>query len=284
MDLMNYAYLSDKVQLLLPLALGQRYGVLPEQLEDARGHVGRVKLKITVEIQMSGQILSVTSPSHEQGLVLEEYATHYGRPSRRRVTAKLRSKAFLDRDFELVVRANDLERSRCFAERDPRLRGTIALQLMLIPHFDLPPIPEQEYLFLIDTSGSMHTGRIETAQQCVSLLLRSLPNQNTMFNIFSFANTHTQLWPQSRAYNDHSVQEAVGLGLDHRFIGIYVNVRHSQTNYVNRLYADGGTELSAAMRAFLGSRRTSAPTAAFILTDGQVEPVSYRTVNWWIGI
>jgi hypothetical protein len=225
MDLMNYAYLSDKVQLLLPLALGQRYGVLPEQLEDARGHVGPVKLKITVEIQMSGQILSVTSPSHEQGLVIEEYATHYGRPSRRRVTAKLRSKAFLDRDFELVVRANELERSRCFAEQDPRLPGTIALQLMLIPHFDLPPIPEQEYLFLIDTSGSMSLdSRIETAQQCVSLLLRCLPKQNTMFNIFSFSETHTQLWPQSRPYDDHSAQEAVGLDLNHPFAGIYTYI------------------------------------------------------------
>ena len=213
MDLMNYDFLSNRVQLLLPLALGQRYGVLPEQLEDAKGHLGRVKLKITVEIQMSGQILSVASPSHES-LFVEEYMTHYGRPSLRRATAKLRSKTFLDRDFELVIQANELERSRCFAEKDPRLPGTIALQLMLIPHFDLPPIPEQEYLFLIDRSGSMSGGRIRMARQCVSLLLRCLPNQNTLFNIFDFADTHEQLWPQSKTYGDRNVQEAVGLGLD----------------------------------------------------------------------
>jgi len=212
MDLMNYDFLSNKVQLLLPLALGQRYGVLPELLEDAKGHIGRVKLKITVEIQMSGQILSVASPSH-RSLFVEEYMTHYGRPSRRRVTAKLRSKTFLDRDFELVIQANELERSRCFVEKDPRLPGTIALQLMLIPHFELPPIPEQEYLFLIDRSGSMNGGRIQMARQCVSLLLRCLPSQNTLFNIFDFADSHKQIWPQSRAYNDQNVEEAVGLGL-----------------------------------------------------------------------
>jgi len=213
MDLMNYDFLSNKVQLLLPLALGQRYGVLPEQLEDAKGHLGRVKLKITVEIQMSGQILSIASPSHESVFV-EEYMTHYGRPSRRRATAKLRSKTFLDRDFELVIQAKDLERSRCFVEKDPRLPGTIALQLMLIPHFDLPPIPEQEYLFLIDRSGSMAGGMIQTARQCVSLLLRCLPSQNTLFNIFDFANDHGQIWPRSRAYDDQTVEEAVGLTLD----------------------------------------------------------------------
>jgi hypothetical protein len=212
MDLMNYDFLSNKVQMLLPLALGQRYGVLPEQLEDANSHRGRIKLKITVEIQMSGQILSVTSSSHEEGLFLEEYTTHYGRPSRRRVTAKLRSKTFLNRDFELVIQASELERSRCFVEKDPRLPGTIALQLMLIPHFNLPPIPEQEYLFLIDRSGSMCEGRIEMAQQCVSLLLRCLPSRNTVFNIFDFANDHAQLWPRSRAYDDKNVQEMVGLG------------------------------------------------------------------------
>lgn len=211
MDLMNYDYLSNKIQLLLPLALAHRYGVLPEELEDAKGHDGRSKLKITIEVQMSGQILSVTSPSHEQGLVLERYTTHHGRPSRRRVTAKFRSKTFLDRDFEFVIQANELERSRCFAERDPRLPGTVALQLMLIPHFDLPPIPEQEYLFLIDRSGSMSSGRIEMAKQCVSLLLRCLPNQNTVFNVFDFESSHAQLWSGSRAYDDQNVQQAVSL-------------------------------------------------------------------------
>ena len=211
MDLMNYDFLSDKVQLLLPLALGQRYGALPEKLEDANSNTGRIKLKITVEIQMSGRILSVTSPSH-QSLFLEDYTTHYGRPSRRRVTAKLFSKTFLDRDFELVIRAKELERSRCFAEHDPRLPGTTALQLMLIPHFELPPVPEQEYLFLIDRSGSMASGSLDMAKQCVALLLRCLPDQNTVFNIFDFAEDCKRLWPQSRAYDNRSVQEAVSLG------------------------------------------------------------------------
>lgn len=213
MDLMNYDYLCNKVQLLLPLALGKRYGALPEQLEDAAGNLGRVRLRITVEIQMSGHILSVDSPSHRPGIFLEEYITHYGRPSRRRVTVKFNSTTLLDRDFELVIQANELERSRCFIETDPRLPGTIALQLVLIPHFQLPPIPEQEYIFLIDRSGSMSGGRLNMAKQCVSLLLRCLPGGNTVFNIFDFNEGHAKLWPQSRPYDDRNVQEAVGVGL-----------------------------------------------------------------------
>jgi uncharacterized protein with von Willebrand factor type A (vWA) domain len=120
----------------------------------------------------------------------------------------------LDRDFELVIQANELERSRCFAEKDPRLPGTVALQLMVIPHFQLPPIPKQEYLFLIDRSGSMSGGRLDMAKQCVSLLLRCLPDGNTVFNIFDFDHTHAKLWPQSRPYDNNNVREAVGVGLD----------------------------------------------------------------------
>ena len=210
MDLMNYDYLCNKVQLLLPLTLGKRYGQLPEQLEDAAGHLGRIRLKITVEIQMSGRILTVDSPSH-QSVSLEEYYTHHGRPSRRRMTATFSSTTFLDKDFELVIQANELERSRCFAETDPRLPGTIALQLMLIPHFQLPPIPEQEYIFLIDRSGSMAGARLDMAKQCVSLLLRCLPARNTVFNIFDFHSSHGSLWSQSMPYDDKNVQEAVGV-------------------------------------------------------------------------
>ena len=213
---MNYDYLCNKVQLSLPLALGKRYGALPEQLKEAAGHIGRVKLKITVEIQMSGRILSVDSPSHQNRVFLEDYVTHYGRSSRRRVTAQFNSTTFLDRDFELVIQANELERSRCFAETNPRHPGTIALQLMVIPHFQLPPIPEQEYILLIDRSGSMSGGRLDMAKQCVSLLLRCLPGGNTVFNIFHFDDSHGNLWPQSRPYDNKNVQEAVGVGL-----GIY---------------------------------------------------------------
>lgn len=207
---MNYDFLSNRVQLLLPLALGRRYGALPEQFEDATGNTGLIRLEISVEVQMSGRILSVTSPSHERDLRLERYTTHYGRPSRRRITAKLRSTTYLDRDFELVIGASELERSRCFAEKDPRLSGTIALQLVMIPHFDLPLIPEQEYLFLIDRSRSMRGRRIEVARQSVTLLLRCLPGRNTVFNIFQFSTDHARLWSRSKTYDESNLRQAVG--------------------------------------------------------------------------
>jgi hypothetical protein len=139
------------------------------------------------------------------------------------MTAKLHTTTFLDRDLELVVQANELGHSWCFAEKDPRHPGTTALQLMLIPHFELPPIPQQEYLFLMDRNGSMRSGRLDMAKQCV----RFLPNKHAVFNSFDFNDSHWQLWQRSRSYGDQTLREAVGFGLDRWFADVCANARFS---------------------------------------------------------
>lgn len=121
----------------------------------------------------------------------------------------------------------------------------------------------------------MRGERIEIARQCMTLLLRCLPSHSTVFNIFLFSTSHAHLWPQSRTYNDPNVQEAVGSVSFHQLAGIYTNMWPSQITYVSGLRTNPGTKLGTAMRALLDSRRTSVPTAVFILTDGEVFGVSY---------
>jgi hypothetical protein len=208
MDLMNED-LSDKVRLQLPLTFGERYGPTPAEMIGAAipGATEKVKVKITVEVQSTGALLSIVSPSHD--VQLKRYNTHYGRPSRRRMIAKYRSKEFLDRDFILVIRADSLDTPRCFVERDPR-GGTVALQLMLVPKFDLPPIPRQEYIFLVDRSGSMDSDqKIDVAKESLAMLIRCLPSKDTLFNIFSFGTGCSSLWPQSAPYHEQNLQQAV---------------------------------------------------------------------------
>jgi hypothetical protein len=205
MDLMNDD-MSDKVRLQLPLSLGQRYGPTPTGLVDAKITTEMIRVKITVKIQTSGPIISVISPSHR--IELDSYTTHLGRPSRRRSIAKFRSKTYLDRDFVLVIRADKLDAPRCFVERDTR-GGTIALQLTVIPKFDLPPVPRQEYLFLVDRSSSMFGDRISVAKESLAMLIHCLPSQNTLFNIFSFGYDCVQLWYNSVTYDELTLQQAV---------------------------------------------------------------------------
>jgi hypothetical protein len=197
----------DQVRFQLPVALGQRYGTPPPGIENSAAATPRTRLQITADIQTSGRIRNVSSPTHLIGLV--PYKTHLGRSSHRRTTAKFRSMTFLQRDFVLIVQAEGLDTPRCFAEQDLRGSETIAMQLTMIPKFKLPPIPAQEFIFVIDRSGSMAGARIETAKRTLKMLLRMLPSSSTTFNIVSFGFESDSIWSSSKNYTQDVLDDAV---------------------------------------------------------------------------
>jgi hypothetical protein len=206
MDLMDDE-LKDQVRFLLPMFLGCRYGPEPEGVEEAARPSAQTRLRIAIDIQMSGIIHDVSSPSHSDLLKQSRYVTSEGQTSRRRRTAKIRSPTFLTQNFVLTVRAEGLDEPRCFAERGES--GFIALQLTMVPKFSLPPIPSQEFIFLVDRSGSMAGNSMETCKNALSLLLPLLPNARTSFNLYSFGDSCDGLWSRSRAYNEVTLREAV---------------------------------------------------------------------------
>lgn len=207
MDLMDND-VSTEVRLQIPMCVGERYGEVPEGMDGASGPSAHTRVRFNANIQMKGVIASVTSPSHP-GVHVAAYQTHVGRPSRHRATVRFRSPYFLHSDFVLVVKAAGLDRPRCFAEHDPRGSGSLAMQLTLMPKFDLPPVQSQEYIFLVDRSGSMRNSRIETAKRTLSMLLRALPFDGTTLNIFSFGSRCDSLWTSSMAYSDAVLAQAV---------------------------------------------------------------------------
>ncbi|KAJ7102421.1 von Willebrand factor type A domain-containing protein [Mycena belliarum] len=245
---------ADEIRFQLPMCVGERYGPHLPALDEAGAPSSSTRIRITADIQTSGRIRSITSPSHRD-IIETKYPTHLGRPSRRRSTVRFRSSSFLEEDFVLVVQADDLDAPRCFAElqRDPRGRhsDTVAMQFTIVPKFKLPPIEGQDYIFVVDRSGSMAGARIDTAKSTLALLLRMLPCKRSTFNIFSFGSSHTSLWPRSVAYNQHSLDIA--------------------TTHTKDMSADyGGTEIREALRAVFGSRDRNVASAIFVLTDGEV--------------
>lgn len=204
----------DEVRFQLPMGVGERYGTPSLEIANALSPTSRTRIRIKADIQMCGKIQEIRSPSHPE-ITQTNYPTHQGRESRRRRSLKYRSASYLDRDFVLVIQSDGLDAPRCFAELRQDMEGrdptTIAMQLSLVPRHSLPLIDSQEYLFLIDQSGSMSGGRIEQAKQTVNLLLRMLPTNGTVFNVFSFSNSVTEMWPQSRVYNQESLTLAVSL-------------------------------------------------------------------------
>jgi hypothetical protein len=99
---------------------------------------------------------------------------------------------------------------------------------------------------------------MEAVKTALQIMLRSLPSQNTSFNIVSFGSSYTPLWPESQDYNADTVAQA--------------------SKHIDSLTAGyAGTELCAALR-FASSGRIAVDssltaetpaTSVFVLTDGE---------------
>ena len=183
------------------MCIGTRYGVLPAGCLGART-IPPNRINITVDVHMQGAIKKITSPTHPTVF------TWPNESNRASQTVQYTSGDFATQDFVLIITAEGLDAPRCFAQRVPN--GTVAMQLSIVPKFNLPPVPQQEYIFLVDRSGSMQGARIGTAKRALIMLLRALPTQGTSFNIFSFGWDVSGLWPRSVPYDERSMSLAVG--------------------------------------------------------------------------
>ncbi len=199
--------LTDQIRFQLPMAVGMRYVELPDTMVDASIPSPSTRVRIVLGIQTKGDIQSVISPSHPQVLALP-FRSGDEEPSNNRMVATYESPDFLTQEFVVNVQAEGLDEPRCFAEKDDKHKS-VAMQLTLVPKFNLPPIASQEYIFLIDRSGSMTGDRIETAKRTLVMLLRSLPASGTTFNIFSFGSHSSKLFQSSLEYTQVTLTSAV---------------------------------------------------------------------------
>ncbi|PVF97085.1 hypothetical protein CPB86DRAFT_760872 [Serendipita vermifera] len=249
------------LRITMPTSIAPRYGSPPTNIPWWKPN-NHNRFDLTVAIQMNKAVTSVSSPSHPIGLTLgcaEKELKGDFEPSKAFVY--LGDSAFLEKDIVVVISAQGLDVPRCSVERWLASEGaeetTDAYALTLVPKFDLPPLPNQEYIFLVDRSGSMEGGRMESVKASLQIMLRSLPSRDTTFNIVSFGSSYSSLWPTSQAYSAESVEQAS---------------KHVDTFSANF----GGTELRSAIQ-FALKGRTSAksyskdapPTSVFVLTDGE---------------
>ncbi|KAG8822813.1 hypothetical protein FRC17_009457 [Serendipita sp. 399] len=249
------------LRIIMPTAIAPRYGTPPTNIPWFRQNAQN-RLKLSVSVQMNKPITSVSSPSHPIGLTLgchqRELAGDHD-PSKAFVY--LGESTLLDKDIVIIISAQGLDTPSCSVERWLKSEGaeetTDAYALTLVPKFDLPALPRQEYIFLVDRSGSMGGGRITAVKAALQILLRSLPSRNSSFNIVSFGSSYTSLWPVSQAYSEESMEQA--------------------SKHVDGFDADyGGTELRSAIEFAFSSRQDikapqdeKVPTSVFVLTDGE---------------
>ncbi|KAK7682854.1 hypothetical protein QCA50_014239 [Cerrena zonata] len=237
---------KDRIRFQLPMYVGSRYGDPPSGIITAFQAEPTTRVSIRATIRTQGAITKVSSPTHAQ---LKLTSGQGEQDTSNEASVLYESQMFLQEDFVLLVDADGLENARGFIERHPSQKDSFAVQLTVVPRFSFPPLPSQEYIFLVDCSGSMRGDRIVTASQSLSALLKSLPRKGTLFNIFRFGTTCTSLFESSRTYDES-------------------NLRYAE-NYVTTMRADlGGTEILPALTQVLESRSKTIPTSVFVLTDG----------------
>ena len=113
--------------------------------------------------------------------------------------------------------------------------------------------PNQEFVFLIDRSGSMYN-TIGLARDALQLFIQSLP-LGCKFNVCSYGSNHTFMFEDSATYNDSTLEYATA------------QIAEFQANY-------GGTEIFTPLQVIfnqINSKSNKAEkTHIYLLTDGAV--------------
>ncbi|KAK7055094.1 von Willebrand factor type A domain-containing protein [Favolaschia claudopus] len=252
---------TDSIRFHLPVHIGARYGDPPKSPPKPFPFHRNVLiapnsptpfLTLAMSVEAIAPIAKIGCSSHSVSTELgpdpnlpnfkELPFSNYARVS-------LSSDSPLDKDFVLTIKSAGLDTPRCVAELHPT-HDTAALGLTLVPRFKLPDLSRQEFVFMVDRSGSMGGQRIAAARKALIIMLRALPHQDSLFQILSFGSRASTLWADgSRPYNQETLEEA--------------------TRHVDSMNADyGGTEIRAALKHCFDARKKDRPMSVLVLTDG----------------
>ncbi|GAM27020.1 hypothetical protein SAMD00019534_101950 [Acytostelium subglobosum LB1] len=202
-------------------------------------------LVLKLDVQLSVPIESITFKDHSTGVDTTvdghngklTYTTSEGVP----------------KNIIVDIKPQPVAQPSYFLEKGPT-DDTYALGLNFYPRLHVTPDEVDqaaEYIFLVDCSGSMSGSVIEQAKLALEILMRSL-TERSKFNIWLFGSDFVSLFPESKLYNDETLDQA-----SKYIVGIDANL--------------GGTELLPPMKAILGNPYDPQyPRQVFILTDGEV--------------
>ncbi|KAJ7686799.1 von Willebrand factor type A domain-containing protein [Mycena rosella] len=250
---------GDSIRFHLPVHIGARYGQAPQSAHSVFRSTVFISssskapfLSIAANVEAIVPISKIGSPSHTVSTELgpdPKLPNFKDLPFSNYARISLSSDSALDKDFVLTIKSAGLDTPRCVAELHPT-HDTVALGLTLVPRFKLPDLSRQEFVFLVDRSGSMGGNRIAAARKALVVMLRALPHQDSLFQIMSFGSWCSALWPTgSKSYNQETLEEA--------------------TRHVDAMQADyGGTEIRAALQQCFKARKWDRPMSVLVLTDG----------------
>lgn len=201
-------------------------------------------VSLTVDLAAGFPPALIESPSHPILVVTE--------PDGRRQIGLRAEQVPADRDF--VLRWKAAMGSAPIAAAFTQHHGEASYAFLTLTPPAWPDQPQsvqpREVIFVIDTSGSMAGTSIEQAKAALLVALGRLTARDR-FNVIRFNNVTRVLFSEAQAVTTTTIRKAV--------------------HYVERLHADGGTEILPALKTALkGTAPATHLRQVVFLTDGQV--------------
>lgn len=138
--------------------------------------------------------------------------------------------------------------------------------LFLLPCSALIPRVYQEFVFVLDLSGSMKGENLADAKRWLIECIYQLPTASSStssssassckFNVVVFGSTYDRLFVDSSAVNDNNKQQAI--------------------DFIQKLKASyGGTDLWRPLKSLYALSHTNKPRQIFLFSDGHVTDLDY---------
>ncbi len=245
---------DGKYQFVFPTVVGPRYqspaqdenGECDEWVESP--YLGEEKTppdayNIAVNLSTGVPITNLSSKSHDIQVVQES-------PSIAKVTLTDAQEYAGNRDFILDYQLTGQDVNCGLMLQEGDTENFFMLMVQPPKQFDPQDIPDREYIFVLDISGSMYGYPLDTAKDLIRDLVSNL-RQTDRFNVILFADCVASLSSQSLPATKTNIERAI--------------------NLIDRQDGGGGTELLQAL-----DKATSTPAAdgfsrsVVVITDGYI--------------
>jgi Ca-activated chloride channel family protein len=206
-----------------------------------KGRLSRHDININLEINAGLPVEQIISPSHQ--IQIEQNGET--------ILVKLAGEDTIpNKDFILRYQvAGKATQATILTQKDQR-GGHFALYFIPALEYQSTEIVPKDVVFLIDTSGSQAGAPIKQCQELMRKFINGL-NPDDTFTIIDFSETSRQLSSQPLPNTPTN--------------------RNLAINYINKLTANGGTELLNGIRAVLNFPVTSNRLRSIVLlTDGYI--------------
>lgn len=196
---------SSAYEFLIPTAIGPRYSEESDSEKSVsnpylgEGESTPTRFSVNLNLESPLPIKSLACPSHDQAVILFRSKTQ---------ADLVLPAAKPDRDF--VVRyhlAGDEIQTGLLTHQGPQ-ENTFLLQLEPPAEVQSDDIPERDFIFVVDVSGSMKGFPLNLAKDLFNDLTSTLRPEDS-FNMLLFAGANELLSPQSLPANEHNIRKAI---------------------------------------------------------------------------